>query len=115
MLQNNPLKQNQLVRLSYGLAALHQGDRLVPWKFERRQLRADDIAVKIKFCGVCHSDLHAVRGSGSFPLVPGHEIVGEVTAIGENVDKFKIGDTAVVGTIVDSCRQCSSCKRQLEQ
>ncbi|MBW4689347.1 MAG: NAD(P)-dependent alcohol dehydrogenase [Komarekiella atlantica HA4396-MV6] len=115
MPSNVSLEHNPVVRLSYGLAALGQGDRLIPWTFERRELRPNDIAVKIQFCGVCHSDLHAIRGSSRFPLVPGHEIVGEVTAIGANVRKFQIGDTVVVGTIVDSCGHCSSCKRQLEQ
>ena len=115
MPQNTAFKQNQKMRLCYGLAALSQGDRLIPWAFERRHLRPNDIAVKIQFCGVCHSDLHAIRGSDSFPLVPGHEMVGEVTAVGEAVEKFKIGDIVAVGTIVDSCRECSSCRRQLEQ
>lgn len=107
--------RDKMVRRSYGLSALAQSNRLVPWAFERRELRSDDIAVKIQFCGVCHSDLHAIRGSSRFPLVPGHEIVGEVTAIGDGVTNFQIGDGVVVGTIVDSCRHCSSCKRQLEQ
>jgi alcohol dehydrogenase (NADP+) len=108
-------KQNTAIDLSYGLAALSQGDRLVPWTFERRQLRPTDITVKTQFCGICHSDLHAIRGSSRFPLVPGHEIVGEVTAIGTDVTTFQIGDLVAVGTIVDSCGHCSSCQRQLEQ
>lgn len=103
------LKQNQLVRLSYGLAALTQGDRLVPWTFDRRELRPDDIAVKNQFCGVCHSDLHAIRGNSRFPLVPGHEFVGEVTAIGAEVTKFRVGDAVAVGNIVDSCGKCPPC------
>ncbi|MEG3862078.1 NAD(P)-dependent alcohol dehydrogenase [Microcoleus sp. herbarium12] len=114
MLGNTSIEQNQPMRLSYGLAALSQGDRLVPWTFERRALRPDDIAVKIQFCGVCHSDLHAIRGNSRFPLVPGHEMVGEVTAIGADVTKFRIGDGVVVGNIVDSCRQCPPCKSHLE-
>lgn len=109
------LEQNRPMRLDYGLAALVQADRLVPWAFERRSLRPNDIAVKLQFCGVCHSDLHAIRGNSRFPLVPGHEMVGEVTEIGAEVTKFQIGDAVVVGTIVDSCRHCSSCKRHLEQ
>jgi alcohol dehydrogenase (NADP+) len=115
MPKNTSTELSRPMRLSYGLAALNQGDRLVPWSFERRELRPNDIAIKIQFCGVCHSDLHAIRGTSRFPLVPGHEIVGKVTAIGENVKKFRIGDTVVVGTIVDSCRQCPECKRDLEQ
>ena len=109
MASNVSLRQHQSVSLSYGLAALNQGDRLVPWAFERRELRSDDIAVKIQFCGVCHSDLHAIRGSGSFPLVPGHEFVGEVTAIGAEVTKFRVGDAVAVGNIVDSCGKCPPC------
>ena len=62
MASNVSLRQHQSVSLSYGLAALNQGDRLVPWAFERRELQSDDIAVEIQFCGVCHSDLHAIRG-----------------------------------------------------
>lgn len=108
MTSNVSLK-HQSVNLSYGLAALNQNDRLVPWAFERRELRSNDIAVKIQFCGVCHSNLHAIRGSGSFPLVPGHEFVGEVTAIGAEVTTFRVGDAVAVGNIVDSCGKCSPC------
>ncbi|WP_375512396.1 NAD(P)-dependent alcohol dehydrogenase [uncultured Nostoc sp.] len=115
MPSNTSLEQNQSLRCCYGLAALGQGDRLVSWAFDRRELRPNDIAVKIQFCGVCHSDLHAIRGKSRFPLVPGHEMVGEVTAIGADVTKFQIGDAVVVGTIVDSCRQCPPCKSHLEQ
>ncbi|MEG3843592.1 NAD(P)-dependent alcohol dehydrogenase [Microcoleus sp. herbarium14] len=115
MLGNTSIEQNRPMRPGYGLAALSRGEPLVPWAFERRKLRPDDIAVKIQFCGVCHSDLHAIRGNSRFPLVPGHEMVGEVTAIGAKVTKFQIGDAVVVGTIVDACGNCSSCKRQLEQ
>jgi alcohol dehydrogenase (NADP+) len=82
MPSNISLEQNRSLRPGYGLAALVQCEGLVPWAFEWRELRSNDIAVKIQFCGVCHSDLHAIRGVSRFPLVPGHEIVGEVTAIG---------------------------------
>ena len=109
MPSNVSLEQSQSTSLSYGLAALSQGDRLVPWTFARRELRPDDIAVKIQFCGVCHSDLHAIRGSGAFPLVPGHEFVGEVSAIGAEVTKFNVGDAVAVGNIVDSCGHCPLC------
>ena len=115
MPSNTSLEQNQSMRSCYGLAVLNRGARLVPWAFERRELRLNDIAVKIQFCGVCHSDLHAIRGNCRFPLVPGHEMVGSVTAIGADVTKFRIGDTVVVGTLVDSCRQCLACKSHLEQ
>jgi alcohol dehydrogenase (NADP+) len=114
-----PESQDRPARLAprpcYGLAAPGRGERLFPWAFERRALRPDDIAVSIRFCGVCHSDLHAVRGSGPFPLVPGHEIVGEVTAVGIAVTRFKPGDAALVGTIVGSCGQCDPCKNQTQQ
>lgn len=112
---NTSIEKNRRVRNCYGLATLNQGDRLTPWSFERRELRPNDIAVKIQFCGVCHSDLHAIRGSSRFPLVPGHEIVGEVTELGKAVTRFQVGDGVVVGTIVDSCGHCSSCKLQMEQ
>ncbi len=102
-------------RACYGLAAPRRGERLFPWAFVRRALRPDDMAVSIRFCGVCHSDLHASRGAGPFPLVPGHEIVGEVTAVGSAVTRFKPGDKALVGTIVDSCGECEPCKNRLEQ
>lgn len=119
MSTNTPPENGQPMRATtrpcYGLAAANRGERLFPWAFERRALRGDDIAVKIQFCGVCHSDLHGIRGSGPFPLVPGHEIVGEVMAIGASVTNFKIGDPVVLGTIVDSCRQCEPCKSHLEQ
>ncbi len=82
--------------------------------FERRELRPDDVAVRVEFCGVCHSDLHAlhtpVEQGGVFPLVPGHEFVGEVTAIGTAVDAFAVGDPVAVGNIVDSCGQCRMCR-----
>lgn len=103
------------MRPAYGLAALARGERLAPWSFDRRDLRPNDIAVRIRFCGVCHSDLHAIRGSSRFPLVPGHEIVGDVTAVGAEATAFAVGDTVVVGTIVDSCRRCPPCERKMEQ
>jgi alcohol dehydrogenase (NADP+) len=81
--------------------------------FTRRALRPDDVAVTITFCGVCHTDLHALHApleqGGTFPLVPGHEFVGTVTAIGEQVTAFRIGDPVAVGNIVDSCGVCSMC------
>jgi alcohol dehydrogenase (NADP+) len=101
------------VRPCSGYAALERGAALVPWSFERRSLRDQDIALRVLFCGICHSDVHAVkrgRGPGRYPLVPGHEIVGEVIDIGARVTRFKTGDRVMVGTIVDSCGQCSSCR-----
>ena len=85
---------------------------------ERRQPKDHDVAIDILFCGVCHSDLHQARnewGNSTFPMVPGHEIVGRVRAVGKKVTKFKVGDLAGVGCMVDSCRTCESCRDQQEQ
>ncbi|MGZ3772552.1 MAG: NAD(P)-dependent alcohol dehydrogenase [Pseudobdellovibrionaceae bacterium] len=101
-----------------GFAALTPKAPLVPFNFERRDLRENDVHIEILYCGVCHSDIHQARdewGRGIFPMVPGHEIVGKVTAVGSKVTKFKIGDLAGVGCMVDSCLECSSCKEGLEQ
>ena len=84
----------------------------------RRDPTEHDVQIEILFCGICHSDLHQVRnewGNSLYPMVPGHEIVGKVTAVGAHVTKFKVGDLAGVGCLVDSCRTCPSCQRQLEQ
>jgi uncharacterized zinc-type alcohol dehydrogenase-like protein len=91
---------------------------LAPYSFERRDPGPLDVQIEILFCGVCHSDIHTVRnewGGANYPCVPGHEIVGRVTAVGRDVKKFKAGDMAGVGCMVDSCRECSSCKAGLEQ
>ncbi|WP_413586054.1 NAD(P)-dependent alcohol dehydrogenase [Bdellovibrio sp. HCB274] len=91
---------------------------LAPFSFERRELRDNDVHIEIHYCGVCHSDVHQVRdewGKGMFPMVPGHEIVGKVVAVGSKVKKFKAGDLAGVGCMVDSCLDCASCKEGLEQ
>ncbi|HEV3222287.1 MAG TPA: NAD(P)-dependent alcohol dehydrogenase [Puia sp.] len=91
---------------------------MVPWSFDRRDPGAKDIQIDILFCGVCHSDLHQIRnewGNSIFPMVPGHEIVGRITKIGSAVKKFKVGELAGVGCLVDSCRQCENCKEGLEQ
>lgn len=101
-----------------GYAAPEAGAPLAPWSFERREPGPKDVQIEILFCGVCHSDLHQVRnewGGAVFPLVPGHEIVGRVTKVGNQVSKFKEGDLAGVGCLVDSCRTCSSCQEGLEQ
>jgi alcohol dehydrogenase (NADP+) len=91
---------------------------LEPFAFERRDPGPNDVVVEIAYCGVCHSDIHQARGewgNSTFPMVPGHEIVGTVTRIGKKVKKFKVGDVAGVGCFVDSCRKCSSCKDNEEQ
>lgn len=85
---------------------------------ERRLVTPKDVEIEILYCGVCHSDLHTARndwGFTTYPVVPGHEIVGRVTAIGNEVTKFKVGDLAGVGCLVDSCQTCSSCEQDLEQ
>lgn len=84
----------------------------------RRAVTANDVEIDILYCGVCHSDLHTARndwGNTIYPTVPGHEIVGKVTHVGAGVTKFKVGDLAAVGCLVDSCRTCDSCKKDLEQ
>lgn len=91
---------------------------LAPWNLERRALREDDVAIDILFCGVCHADMHFARnnwGNSIYPLVPGHEIVGRVTAIGGAVGRFSVGNLVGVGFMVDSCRHCDACQRGLEQ
>jgi uncharacterized zinc-type alcohol dehydrogenase-like protein len=91
---------------------------LSPFSLERRDPGPDDVQFEILFCGVCHSDLHTARGEWPgivFPVVPGHEIVGRVTKVGPAVTRFKPGDMAAVGCMVDSCRTCSTCRQGLEQ
>ncbi len=85
---------------------------------DRREATPKDVEIEILFCGVCHSDLHTARndwGGTKYPAVPGHEIVGRITKVGNEVSKFKVGDLAGVGCIVDSCGTCESCKQDLEQ
>ena len=101
-----------------GLAALRPGGPLQPYEFERRTLGESDVAFKITYAGICHSDIHQVReewGPALFPMVPGHEIVGIVSEVGSAVDKFKIGDRIGVGVFIDSCRNCPPCKSGLQQ
>ncbi len=91
---------------------------LAPFQIERRAPGLHDVQIEIAYCGICHSDLHQVRdewGGSKYPMVPGHEIVGHVTAVGAHVKGFKAGDLAGVGCMVDSCRTCPSCQRHLEQ
>jgi uncharacterized zinc-type alcohol dehydrogenase-like protein len=102
---------------SKGYGTLNAQSPLAPYNFTRREPGPTEIVVDTLFCGVCHSDLHMVRnewGSSIYPLVPGHEIVGRVTAVGNAVTKFKVGGIAAVGVIVDSCRKCAPCKRSEE-
>lgn len=96
-----------------GYAAKDESGKLSPWEFERRPIEDNDILIDVKFASICHSDIHQERGhwgKQQYPQVPGHEIVGIVAAVGKNVTKFKVGDRAGVGCMVDSCMECNSCK-----
>ncbi len=104
--------------LAKAYAATSATAPLGPFQFERRAVGPQDVQIEIAYCGICHSDLHQVRnewGNSTYPMVPGHEIVGRVTAVGAHVKGFKAGDLAGVGCLVDSCRTCPSCQRKLEQ
>lgn len=99
-------------------AAFDEKSPLAPFSFERREVGEKDVQIEILYCGVCHSDIHQARGewgNSNFPMVPGHEIVGKVTKVGSKVTKFKVGDYAGVGCMVDSCRECAPCKADEEQ
>ena len=101
-----------------GYAAQSATTPLAPFTFERRTLRPSDVRIEILYTGVCHTDIHFARNewqNSLYPVVPGHEIVGRVTAVGENVTRFRKGDLAAVGCMVDSCQQCPSCAEGLEQ
>ena len=101
-----------------GYAAASGTAPLAPWSFERRDVGPRDVRIRILFCGVCHSDLHTVRGEWgpvAWPMIPGHEIVGRVEAVGDQVTGYRAGDTVGVGCMVDSCQQCASCGQGLEQ
>lgn len=103
---------------SRAYAALAAKTDLVPYEFERRELGSNDVALDISYAGICHSDIHQVAeewGPAIFPMVPGHEIAGIVTAVGTKVSKFSVGDKIGVGVFVDSCRACESCQKGLQQ
>jgi len=100
-----------------GFAAQAQGAALAPWQFDRRDPRPDDVSIEILYCGVCHTDMHFARndwGNAKYPIVPGHEIVGRVTAIGAEVTAHAVGDMVAVGCLVDSCRHCRQCHHDNE-
>jgi uncharacterized zinc-type alcohol dehydrogenase-like protein len=100
-----------------GYAATSSVAPLAPYTFERREPKDYDVVVDIKFCGICHSDIHNARnewGATNYPVVPGHEIAGIVKAVGSKVTKHKVGDRVGIGCLVDSCRTCASCKEDLE-
>jgi len=102
---------------AHGYAAHDSHSPLVPFTFERRAPGVNDVVIDILYTGVCHSDLHQTQddwGGSLYPMVPGHEIIGRVTQVGDGVHKFKVGDLAGVGCMVDSCRHCSACREDLE-
>lgn len=113
---NQPVGNGSNVK-SKGYAGKDEHGKLTPWNFERRPVGDNDILIEIKYSGICHSDIHTIQGhwgKQQYPQVPGHEIAGIVTAIGKNVKKFKVGDKAGVGCMVNSCMQCESCKKGQE-
>lgn len=101
-----------------GYAVLKAGDALQRFPFQRRKPEAHDVAIDILYCGICHSDLHQINndwGVGKYPMIPGHEIIGRVTAVGAKVKNFSPGELVGVGCMVDSCRECSCCNSDEEQ
>jgi uncharacterized zinc-type alcohol dehydrogenase-like protein len=103
---------------THGYATHDNTSLLEPFTFERREPRATDVQIEILYCGICHSDIHQARnewGNARYPMVPGHEIIGKVTALGSGVNEFKVGEMVGVGCLVDSCRTCPDCQDNLEQ
>jgi len=99
-------------------AAQSSTSGVAPFAIDRRELRPDDVDIAIEFCGICHTDIHFVNndwGATVYPVVPGHEIIGRVRAVGDQVSGFNVGDRVGVGCLVDSCRDCDSCHDGLEQ
>ncbi len=110
--------KTQTITKAIGYGNNHSFTSLGAMEIERREPQAKDVAIEILYCGVCHSDLHQANNDWSntiYPCVPGHEIVGRVTALGSEVSKFKVGETVAVGCMVDSCGVCKSCRENLEQ
>lgn len=108
----------QTLTQTIGYAATSAEAPLGPFSFERRDPTPRDVRIDILFCGVCHSDLHTARGEWGgtvYPVVPGHEIVGRVAEVGDDVSAFRVGDLVGVGCMVDSCQHCASCAEGLEQ
>ncbi|CAM6096467.1 unnamed protein product [Calypogeia fissa] len=108
------------VKEAWGYAAFNNSGQLKPYFFTRRATRPEDVCFKIKFCGICHTDLHQIKDDwkelpATYPMVPGHEVVGICCDIGCDVKNFKVGDRVGVGCIVNSCGSCDHCKRHLEQ
>src|SRR4051794_28346861 len=97
-----------------GMAVTSAQSPLAPYSFERREPRERDVVIDIKYCGICHSDIHMARnewGMSMYPMVPGHEIAGVVRAVGTKVTKYRVGDHVGIGCFVDSCRHCQNCER----
>lgn len=110
-MEKNEVLNNNIA--SKGYAGRDTTGKLVPWSFERRPMGEHDVLIDIKYCGVCHSDIHQIKGEWGpqrYPQVPGHEIAGVVADVGKKVTKFKVGDRAGVGCMVDSCGTCNSCQ-----
>src|ERR1700744_4176165 len=98
---------------SYGYAANHSFTSLKPHKFERPDAKPNEVTIDVLFCGVCHSDIHQVKnewGNTVYPCMPGHEVVGRVSAVGAEVTRHKVGDLVGVGCMIDSCRTCEPCR-----
>ncbi|HEP1045997.1 TPA: NAD(P)-dependent alcohol dehydrogenase [Serratia marcescens] len=106
------------MNITHAYAAHDAKSALVPFDYPPRALRDHDVQIQVLFCGVCHSDLHQARNEWNntiYPVVPGHEIVGRVSAVGGHVSRYRVGDLVGVGCMVDSCRSCPSCDEGLEQ
>ncbi|MED6113961.1 hypothetical protein PIB30_075680 [Stylosanthes scabra] len=104
-------------RKAFGWAARDTSGFLSPFNFSRRETGEKDVALKVLYCGICHSDLHMLKnewGNAIYPMVPGHEVVGVVTEVGSKVEKYKVGDKVGVGCMVESCRSCQNCVEDLE-
>ncbi len=118
MHEGGPAPKPPAMPIAKAYAAASPKSPLAPFTVERREPGPRDVAIQIEYCGICHSDIHQARdewGGSVFPMVPGHEIVGKVTRVGAEVKKFRVGDRVGVGCMVDSCRTCHSCERDLEQ
>jgi uncharacterized zinc-type alcohol dehydrogenase-like protein len=99
----------------HGYAAMEREGPIAPFDFEQREPRPDDVAFDVLFCGICHTDIHSIGPWGQeYPLVPGHEMIGRVTATGAAVDGLAVGDTVAVSVIVDSCGECEPCRNETE-
>lgn len=113
-----PNQENTKMIPVKGYAAQNAKTPLTPFEFNRRDVGTHDVLIDIHYCGICHSDIHQARdewGGSTFPMVPGHEIIGIVNKVGTGVKRFKAGDKVGVGCFVDSCRKCENCHDHLEQ